>query len=128
MMTHKTYDVSAIIAIDLRNKNFLEALAEIKARPRLWLTANNLICLESFISGWVIGRCDSFAQELLHDFDRYVAHYFEYHQTTMNSFSVIRAQCEPEEDSLTMFYELFECYLQTINKQLPAHTTGNSHS
>lgn len=110
-MKDDEYTADQINVIDLRQKTFVEVLLEIETRPWMWLSQNDVLCLKSFINGWVVGRNEKADEHLLADFDRFVVKEFDEGQSTLGWCALIVKHCG-EKDSLASFYELFNKYMK----------------
>ena len=110
-MEDDDYCVSQIKVINLRQKTLIESLYEIEKRPCMWLSENDILCLRSFINGWIVGRNEASNDQFLEYFDRFVVSEFNEEASTLGWCELILKHGEGE-DSLKLFYRLFHKYME----------------
>ena len=122
-MTSKQYTAEMINVIDLRKLNLSQALAEIERRPTMWLAKPNITCLSSFINGWIVGRNKTADEQLLSEFNTFVATKFDEGSSTIGWCNVIIKHYGEgdEEDTLQPFFNLFREFTHQLS-------LNNSHN
>ena len=100
-----------IRVIDLSSIPMVEVLKEIEKRPLLWLSEENIQCLDSFLSGLKIGRGNrDVDSELLDGFQFFVSLQYNEKNTTRGWCKIIASHTAPSK-SLDKFFELLNEYL-----------------
>jgi len=99
----------SIQVIDLSAMCLLDALWEIERRPQLWLSEPDITNLHSFIDGWNFGRQDKDDQQLIGDFDAFVAHKFNEGSSTSGWCKHIVLHAG-DADSLDTFFNILREY------------------
>ena len=76
-----SYDSSDIKVIDLSKMSIAEVLAEIEEQPLLWLAEKHIRYLDTFITGYLIGKQDRSDSGEMVDFNRYVENKYKINTT-----------------------------------------------
>lgn len=103
------YTADKIAAIDLRRLTLVEALLEIEKRPVLWLQEIDISNLRSFVSGWIVGRRDSSDEQLMHEFQEFVAR--ELCESSALGWCRIIRKHRGDNNALVSFFELLRSFL-----------------
>ncbi|MBV1909344.1 MAG: hypothetical protein KUG78_08475 [Kangiellaceae bacterium] len=105
----ETYDSSDIQVIDLSKMSMAKVIGEIEKRPLCWLAEKHIRYLDTFITGYLIGKqCRSDSAEMT-DFNRYVENKYKITTTHGWARNINHMSTDPHS-ALDMFFELFkEC-------------------
>ena len=97
-------------------------IEDMRARPAMYLGALSIVRLRSFLNGYQMALCDFNLKENAHDmllplpfwfFHEYVAHRFDYYESTSGWCNMILNQTgHDEEKGLQLFYALFDEFKQ----------------
>ena len=104
---------------DLEN---LALLKELRVRYGVHIGEKSLKLLGVYLSGYVHAQLDLIpdflkSQDLgWFEFERFISDRYNPKKLTLNSFSLIRMQCESDEEAFDMFYELLDEFLAMEKK------------
>ncbi|MCX4030429.1 hypothetical protein H0A36_29060 [Endozoicomonas sp. SM1973] len=100
-------------SINLINKSLVEVLSEVEKRPLLWLSERNIQCLDSFLTGWFIGKGNQQKEsDVLKGVQKFIEAKFKQTNTSLGWCDIIVSNVDPSE-TLDVFFSLFHEYIES---------------
>jgi hypothetical protein len=97
----------------MEKKSIKELIFEIKKRPAMYISCNNIFCLKAFLDGWYLMSPDSITDvEIMGGFQDWIVKKYKI-KTSHSWADIIRFFSQDDGIALNNFFSEFDKFLET---------------